>query len=47
MLVPSDPRSQTAPMDAIADVIADFDAGYCNPLETLSSIRGIVIEWRI
>jgi hypothetical protein len=47
MLVPSDPRSQTAPMDAIADVIADFDAGYCNAVEALSSIRGIAIEWQI
>jgi len=47
MIIPSDPRSQTAPMDAIEDIVADFDAGYCNPLEALSSIRSIVIEWRI
>lgn len=46
MIVPSDPRSQTMPMDAIDEVLSDYDAGHCNVVEAISTIRGIVCEWK-
>ena len=39
--------TQRAPMDAIESVVADYNGGFTNSVETLSIINAIVTEWRI
>lgn len=38
--------AQTAPMDAIAEVLNDYHGGFTNSVETLSIVNAIVTEWR-
>ena len=39
--------TQQAPMDSIESVLADYQGGFTNSVETLSIINAIVTEWRI
>lgn len=39
--------AQTAPMDAIAEVLNDYNGGFTNSVETLAIVNAIVTEWRI
>lgn len=39
-------NTQTAPMDAIAEVLNDYNNGFTNSVETLSIVNAIVTEWR-
>ncbi len=39
--------TQRAPMDAIESVLADYNGGFTNSVETLSIVNAIVTEWRI
>lgn len=38
--------TQSAPMDAIAEVLNDYNNGFTNSVETLSIVNAIVTEWR-
>lgn len=38
--------TQTAPMDAIAEVLNDYNGGFTNALETVALVNAIVTEWR-
>jgi len=39
--------TQRAPMEGIESVLADYQGGFTNSVETLSIINAIVTEWRI
>lgn len=39
-------NTQSAPMDAIAEVMNDYHGGFTNSVETLAIINAIVSEWR-
>lgn len=38
--------TQTAPVDAIAEIVNDVKEGFVNPLLAISYIDAIIIEWR-
>lgn len=38
--------TQSAPMNAIAEVLNDYNGGFTNSVETLSIVNAIVTEWR-
>lgn len=38
--------TQQAPMNAIAEVLNDYNGGFTNSVETLSIVNAIVSEWR-
>lgn len=37
---------QSAPMDAIAEVLNDYHGGFTNAVETVAIVNAIVSEWR-
>lgn len=39
-------NTQTAPVDAIAEIVEDVKGGFVNPLTALNYIEAIIIEWR-
>lgn len=39
-------NTQTAPMDAIAEVLNDYHGGFTNAVETVALVNAIVTEWR-
>ena len=38
--------TQAAPMNAIAEVLNDYNGGFTNALETVALVNAIVTEWR-
>ena len=38
--------TQTAPMDAIAEVLNDYHGGFTNAIETVALVNAITTEWR-
>jgi hypothetical protein len=38
--------TQTAPMDAIAEVLNDYHGGFTNAVETVALVNAITTEWR-
>lgn len=39
-------NTQSAPMDAIEEIVRDVDEGFVNPLVAINYIRSVCIEWR-
>ena len=38
--------TQTAPMDAIAEVLNDYNGGFTNAIEAVALVNAITTEWR-
>ena len=38
--------TQQEPMNAIAEVLNDYNGGFTNAMETVSIVNAIVSEWR-
>lgn len=38
--------TQTAPMDAIAEVLNDYHGGFTNAIEVVALVNAITTEWR-
>ena len=39
-------NTQTAPMDAVAEILNDYHGGFINSIEAMSIINAITVEWR-
>ena len=39
-------NTQSAPMDAIAEVLNDYHGGFTTAVETVAVVNAIVSEWR-